>query len=55
MAPRKLRVLVIDDSAFNRQAIASMLESRRSGLEVIGTAADGEEGLKLALRSSPTW
>ena len=42
-----IRVLVIDDSAFSRQAITRML--RASPLvEVVGVARDGEEGFSLA-------
>ncbi|MEE8410591.1 MAG: chemotaxis response regulator protein-glutamate methylesterase [Myxococcota bacterium] len=48
----KLRVLVIDDSAFNRQTIVEMLESHAE-IEVVGKAFDGEEGLKLATQLEP--
>ncbi len=41
----KVKVLIIDDSAFNRRSFKSMLESN-SGIKVIGTATDGEDGLK---------
>ena len=50
--PGTIRVLVIDDSAFNRHAISTMLESV-PGIEVVGMAADGEEGLKEALTLKP--
>lgn len=46
------RVLVIDDSAYNRQAIVQMLESD-PGIEVVGRAANGEEGLKQTLALRP--
>ena len=49
---RKLRVLVIDDSAFNRQAITKVLSSHPE-IEVVGRAFDGEEGLKLAAKLNP--
>ena len=49
---RKVRALVIEDSAFNRRTIVSMLESSRE-IEVIGTAADGEEGIKQAITLKP--
>jgi two-component system chemotaxis response regulator CheB len=52
MPPRKLKVLVIDDSAVNRRAVVDLL-SRDPEIEVIGTAADGEEGLKAALTHRP--
>ena len=48
----KTRVLVIDDSAYNRRALAEMLE-KSSGIEVVGTATDGEQGLKKALILKP--
>jgi two-component system chemotaxis response regulator CheB len=39
-----IRVLVVDDSAFVRQALTRMLGAAPD-VEVVGTAADGEEGL----------
>jgi two-component system chemotaxis response regulator CheB len=42
MAP--IRVLVVDDSAFMRHAMGRFL-SEMPGLEVVGAAANGEEGL----------
>ncbi len=47
-----IRVLIVDDSATNRRALSKVLESA-PGIEVVGRAADGEEGLKLALQLSP--
>ena len=41
---RPTRVLIIDDSAFVRKAVASMLRDA-ADIEVVGAAADGEEGL----------
>lgn len=38
-----IRVLVVDDSAFVRQALMRMLASD-PGIEVVGTASDGDEG-----------
>ncbi len=49
---RALRVLVIDDSAFNRRTITKMLESI-PGVEVIGDACDGEEGLRKVFDLQP--
>lgn len=40
-----IRVLVVDDSAFTRRTIIKMLEAV-PGIEVIGYACDGEEGLR---------
>ncbi len=42
---RPLRVLVVDDSAFNRRLISEILESIE-GVKVVGKAADGEEALR---------
>src|SRR5262249_22732619 len=50
--PKPIRVLVIDDSAYNRQTISSILEGS-PGIQVIGRAGDGEEGLKLAFQIQP--
>jgi two-component system chemotaxis response regulator CheB len=44
---RPIRVLVVDDSAFVRQALARMLGSEPD-LEVVGFAADGREGVEKA-------
>lgn len=41
----QIRVLIIDDSAFNRRSLKSMLEAN-SAIKVVGTATDGEDGLK---------
>ena len=47
-----IRVLVIDDSAFNRRVIADILdESGRA--RVVGVARDGEEGIKKAFDTRP--
>ena len=40
-----IRVLVVDDSAFNRRTIIKMLEAV-PGIEIVGYACDGEEGLR---------
>ena len=49
---KPIRILVIDDSAFNRQTITAMLEGT-PGFSVVGRAGDGEEGLKLAFQLQP--
>ena len=51
-ADRKIRVLVVDDSAFNRQTISRMLDSI-PGVEVVDRAADGEEALAKVARLAP--
>ena len=50
-APR-IRVLVIDDSAASREAITRML-SASPLVEVVGTARDGDEALRLATLLAP--
>jgi two-component system, chemotaxis family, protein-glutamate methylesterase/glutaminase len=52
MTAKPIRVLVIDDSAYNRQTITAMLESA-PGIQVVGRAVDGEEGLRLAFQLLP--
>lgn len=47
-----IRVLVIDDSAYNRRTIIKMLESA-PGVEVVGYACDGEEGLRKVFDLKP--
>jgi two-component system chemotaxis response regulator CheB len=48
----RIRVLVIDDSAFVRKAIERMLATAED-IVVVGTAADGEEGLRKVHELSP--
>lgn len=48
----KLRILVIDDSSYNRQAISAILNSHPD-MEVVATAVDGEQGLKLVSHYKP--
>lgn len=45
MAPSHIRVLVVDDSVFMRSMLKDAL-SRTDGIEVIGSAQNGLEGLK---------
>jgi two-component system chemotaxis response regulator CheB len=52
MTSAKVRVLVIDDSAFNRRSIVKMLESLPN-VEVIGYACDGEDGLRKVIDLRP--
>jgi two-component system chemotaxis response regulator CheB len=47
-----IRVLVIDDSAFSRQAITGMLETSPL-VEVVGIARDGEEALRKVFELEP--
>ncbi len=50
--PNKIRVLVVDDSAFFRRRITRMLSSDER-IEVVGTAGDGRQGVKEARRLKP--
>jgi len=47
-----LRVLIVDDSVFNRRSITEIL-STSSDVEVVGKAADGEEALRLVSMLRP--
>lgn len=47
-----VRVLVVDDSAYNRRTIIQMLESLPA-VEVIGYACDGEEALRKVIDLQP--
>ena len=48
----KIRVLVIDDFPPFREAIAAILPTDRA-IEIVGTAADGAEGLRIARDTKP--
>ena len=52
VAGQKVRVLVVDDSAYNRQTISAMLESDPT-VEVIGRASNGKEALRQAFDLMP--
>ena len=47
-----IKVLVVDDMAFNREAISGMLESS-SFITVVGTAVDGEDAIEKVARLKP--
>jgi len=47
-----IRVLVIDDSAFSRQAITRMLGTSPL-VDVVGVARDGEEALRKTFELQP--
>lgn len=49
---KPVRVLVVDDSAFSRRSITKMLEGV-AGVEVVGYAADGEEGIRQVISLKP--
>lgn len=46
------RVLLVDDQALIRTGFATILETEQ-GIEVVGQAANGEEGVRLALELQP--
>jgi two-component system, chemotaxis family, protein-glutamate methylesterase/glutaminase len=48
----KCRVLIIDDSAYNRTTLARLIGAEPE-FEVVGTAADGEDGLRQMLQAPP--
>jgi two-component system, chemotaxis family, protein-glutamate methylesterase/glutaminase len=50
--PRRIKVLVVDDSAFMRYTISQHLNTHPN-IEVIGTARDGQEALELIPRLNP--
>lgn len=52
MAPRSIRVLVVDDSPFARRAISRVLAGDPR-IKLVGEAGDGREGVALAERTSP--
>src|SRR5690606_28544966 len=47
-----VRVLIVDDSVFNRRSIAGILGTSPA-IEVVGRAADGEEALRLVSALKP--
>jgi two-component system chemotaxis response regulator CheB len=49
---KKIKALVVDDSAFNRSAISKMLASD-AGIEVVGSAVDGVDAITKTLRLEP--
>ncbi len=52
MSTKKIRVLVVDDSAFMRKVISDILNSDPE-IEVIGTAKDGVEAVELVQKLQP--
>ncbi|MEW6775440.1 MAG: response regulator, partial [Bdellovibrionota bacterium] len=49
---RAIRVLVVDDSAYNRRMLSGMLE-KSSRVRVVATAGSGEEALKKLFQENP--
>src|SRR5580704_5316444 len=48
----KLRVLIVDDSAYNRRILSDIFAGH-ADLEVVGKASDGEEALRLVTMLQP--
>ncbi|RMF18855.1 MAG: chemotaxis-specific protein-glutamate methyltransferase CheB [Candidatus Dadabacteria bacterium] len=51
-ADRKLRILIVDDSAYSRRALRQMLADLLPGATFL-TASAGDEGLQMAFREQP--
>jgi two-component system, chemotaxis family, protein-glutamate methylesterase/glutaminase len=49
---KNIKVLVVDDSPQNRKVLSGILGSAH-GIEVVGTAADGEEAIERVVRLKP--
>lgn len=49
---RHLRVLVVDDSAYNRRTLSEVLATLE-GVEVVGKASDGDEALRMVADLQP--
>ncbi|HNW10197.1 MAG TPA: response regulator, partial [Candidatus Rifleibacterium sp.] len=49
---RKIKVLIVDDSAFMRTAIERMLQTD-PGIEIAGSAANGREAVEKVTRLKP--
>jgi two-component system chemotaxis response regulator CheB len=52
VARQKIRVLVVDDSAYHRRTLVKIISSDR-GMEVVDTARDGEEAIKKVVNLKP--
>jgi len=48
----KIRVLVVDDSPYNRKVISEILESSDK-IEVVAKAFDGEDAIRKLLHGNP--
>ncbi len=50
--PRKIRAVVVDDSAFMRKSLSLMMESSGE-IEIVGMARDGLEGVEMVKKKLP--
>ncbi len=51
-APRRIRVLLVDDHTLFRQGVCALLQSHRD-IEVVGEAWNGKEAIAEAIRVKP--
>lgn len=52
LADKRIKLLIVDDSAFMRKAIQIMVESEQD-IEVVGMARDGEQGVEMVKNLHP--
>ena len=52
MSEQSIRILLVDDHTLFRSGIKALL-ARQAGFDVVGEAADGAEGVKLARQLHP--
>ena len=52
MSGKKIRILVVDDSAYHRRTLTKIIDSD-PGMEVVDTARDGEEAIKKVVNLKP--
>jgi two-component system chemotaxis response regulator CheB len=52
ISDKKIRVLIVDDSAFYRQTLSTMLSSV-SQIEIVGTARDGADAIMMMTKHHP--
>ncbi|OBZ14983.1 hypothetical protein A8L34_13970 [Bacillus sp. FJAT-27264] len=48
-----IKILLVDDEAFIRQGIRHTIPWEEHGMEIVGEAANGEDGLKMAIQLAP--
>lgn len=48
-----LKIMIADDERIIREGLSKAVDWQKMGLEVVGTAADGEQALSLATRTRP--
>lgn len=51
--PEKVRVLLVDDSALVRELLLKSLSAAENGLEIVGAAVNGQDGLEKLLQFKP--